>query len=198
MRRTRTILAVSTALVVVAAATLASAATAGTRQTSGVMAVVDVGDPFDVTDDVTQVWGDLIGFWWTTSFDLGVATRSGVVTGSGTERFDGCLDANGNGTCDPADPSGSLYLTFTYAAKFDPTTFALLHGRCHHPDHARDGRLRRRDRRDPDARRPGDRVHLLPRASDARVAGGTRGRADEGPAVAPEDVVVQALTSGRS
>src|SRR6185436_1064930 len=73
MRRTRAILAVSTALVVVAAATLASAASAGTRQTSGVMAVVDVGDPFDVTDDVTQVWGDLIGFWWTTSFDLGVA-----------------------------------------------------------------------------------------------------------------------------
>jgi hypothetical protein len=133
MRRTRTILAVSIALVVIAAASLASAATAGTTQTSGVMAVIDVGDPFDVTDDVTQVWGDLIGFWWTTSFDLGVATRSGVVTGSGTERFDGCLDANGNGTCDPADPSGSLYLTFTYAAKFDPTTFALLHGRCHHP-----------------------------------------------------------------
>ena len=61
------------------------------------MRVVDVGDPADVTDDVTQVWGDLIGYWWTTTFDLGVATKSGVVTGSGTERFDGCLDANGNG-----------------------------------------------------------------------------------------------------
>ena len=133
MRRTRTILAVSTALVVVAAATLASAASAGTRQTSGVMAVVDVGDPFDVTDDVTQVWGDLIGFWWTTTFDVGVATRSGVLTGSGTERFAGCLDANGNGRCDGAEPTGSLYLTFRYSGRFDPATFALLHGRCHHP-----------------------------------------------------------------
>ena len=133
MRRTRTILAVSTALVVVAAATLASAGTAGTRQTSGVMAVVDGGDPFDVTDDVTQVWGDLIGYWWTTRFDLGVVTSSGVVTASGAERFDGCLDANGNEACDGDDPSGSLYLTFTYAGKFDPVTFALLHGRCHHP-----------------------------------------------------------------
>ena len=43
MRRTRTILAVSTAVVVVAAATLAAAAAAGTRQASGVMAVVDAG-----------------------------------------------------------------------------------------------------------------------------------------------------------
>ena len=133
MRRTRTILVVGAALLVVAAATLASAASAGVRQASGAMAVVDAGDPLDVTDDVTQVWGDLIGFWWTTSFDLGVATRSGVVTGSGTERFDGCLDANRNGACDGGDPSGSLYLTFTYSGKFDPETFALLHGRCHHP-----------------------------------------------------------------
>ena len=116
MRRTRTILAVSTALVVVAAATLARRAECRHGTDDGVHGVVDVGDPFDVTDDVTQVWGDLIGFWWTTSFDLGVATRSGVVTGSGTERFDGCLDANGNGMCDARDPSGSLYLTFTYAA----------------------------------------------------------------------------------
>jgi hypothetical protein len=76
MRRTRTILAVSTALVVVVAATLASAATAGTRQTSGVMAVVDVGDPFDVTDDVTQVWGDLIGFWWTTHLRCSTAAAT--------------------------------------------------------------------------------------------------------------------------
>ena len=88
---------------------------------------------FDVTDDVTQVRGDLIGYWWTTTFDVGVATKAGVVTGSGTERFDGCRDANGNGVCDGSDPSGSLYATFKYSGKFDPVTFALLHGRCHHP-----------------------------------------------------------------
>jgi hypothetical protein len=133
MRRTRTALAVGAALLVVAAATLVSAAAAGVTQTSGVMAVVDAGDPLDVTDDVTAVRGDLIGLWWTTTFELGVATPSGVVTGSGTERFDGCLDANGNGRCDAADPTGSLHLAFTYSGKFDPGTFALLHGRCHHP-----------------------------------------------------------------
>ena len=131
MGRMRTVLAVSA---VVATAALAGVAVAaGTTQIDGVMRVVDVGNPDDVTDDVTQVHGDLIGFWWTTTFELGVATRSGVVTGRGTERFDGCLDSNGNDVCDGSDPSGSLYLTFTYAGKFDPVTFALLHGRCHHP-----------------------------------------------------------------
>ena len=133
MRRMGTAVTVGAALLMVAAAALASAATAGTSQTIGVMTVVDAGNPLDVTDDVTEVRGDLIGFWWTTTFDLGVATRSGVVTGSGTERFDGCLDANRNGSCDAADPTGSLHLSFTYSGKFDPETFALLHGRCHHP-----------------------------------------------------------------
>ena len=131
MRRMRTVLAMGA---VVAAAALAGVAgAAGTTQLDGVMRVVDVGDPSDVTDDVTQVQGDLIGYWWTTTFSLGVATKSGVVTGSGTERFDGCLDANGNEVCDSSDPTGSLYATFTYSGRFDPVTSALLHGRCHHP-----------------------------------------------------------------
>jgi hypothetical protein len=133
MGRMRTALMIGVLSVVAAAALAAGATAGGTTQLDGVMRVVDVGDPFDVTDDVTQVQGDLIGYWWTTTFDLGIATSSGVVTASGTERFDGCLDANGNGACDGLDPSGSLYLTFTYSGKFDPVTFALLHGRCHHP-----------------------------------------------------------------
>ncbi len=131
MRHMRTVLAFGA---VVAAAALAGVAgAAGTAQIDGVMRVVDIGDPFDVTDDVTEVRGDLIGYWWTTTFEVGVATKSGVLTASGTERFDGCLDANDNGVCDGSDTSGSLYATFTYSGKFDPVTFALLHGRCHHP-----------------------------------------------------------------
>lgn len=134
MKLMRMTLALAAALVAVGALSVTGgAATHGTTQVDGAMRVVDIGDPFDVTDDVTQVRGDLIGYWWTTRFDLGVATSSGVVTGSGTERFDGCLDADGNGSCDAADPTGSLYLTFTYSARFDPESFALLHGRCHHP-----------------------------------------------------------------
>jgi hypothetical protein len=134
MVRMRSALAVAAALAAVGALALArSASAAPPTQVDGAMVVVYVGDPFDITDDVSQVWGDLIGFWRTTTFDLGVATKSGVVTGSGTERFDGCLDANGNGVCDGSDPTGALFLTFTYSGKFDPVTFALLHGRCHHP-----------------------------------------------------------------
>jgi hypothetical protein len=120
-------------VVVAATAVAGIAVAAGTMQIDGTMRVVDVGNPEDLTDDVTAVEGDLIGSWWTTSFALRTVTRSGVVTGSGTERFDGCWDRNGNGACDGADPSGSLFLTFTYSGKFDPETFALLHGRCHHP-----------------------------------------------------------------
>ena len=134
MRRVRSVLAVAAAITAVGALALAGGAgAASATQVDGVMRVVDVGAPFDVTDDVTQVWGDFIGFWWTTTFELGVTTPSGVVTGTGTERFHGCLDANANGVCDPSDPAGSLYLSFTYSGKFDPQTFALLHGRCHHP-----------------------------------------------------------------
>ena len=134
MRHMRSVLAVAAALAAVWALALAGGAGAApATQVDGVMRVVDPGDPFDVTDDVTQVWSDLIGYWWTTTFELGVVTTSGVVHGEGNERFDGCLDANENGVCDPSDPAGSLYLTFTYSGKFDPETFALLHGRCHHP-----------------------------------------------------------------
>ena len=89
MKLMRMTLALAAALVAVGALSVTGgAATHGTTQVDGAMRVVDIGDPFDVTDDVTQVRGDLIGYWWTTRFDLGVATSSGVVTGSGTERFD--------------------------------------------------------------------------------------------------------------
>ena len=134
MRRMRSMLVLTAALAVAGTLVLANGVSAASAtQVDGVMRVVELGDPADITDDVTQVWGDLIGYWWTTSFELGVVTTSGVVHGRGTERFDGCRDVNGNGRCDAGDPAGSLYLTFTYSGKFDPETFALLHGRCHHP-----------------------------------------------------------------
>ncbi len=121
MRRMRSMLALTAALAVAGAMVLVNGVSAASAtQVDGVMRVVELGDPTDITDDVTQVWGDLIGYWWTTSFEVGVVTKSGVVHGRGTERFDGCRDVNGNGRCDAGDPAGSLYLTFTYSGKFDP------------------------------------------------------------------------------
>jgi hypothetical protein len=77
--------------------------------------------------------GDLIGDWYTTSFDELGFTPSGALRGAGTELFVGCFDANGNGACDSQDPTGTMTFNFTYTGRFDTTTEALLHGRCHHP-----------------------------------------------------------------
>lgn len=77
--------------------------------------------------------GDLIGDWSTTSFDVLGFTPSGALRGAGTELFDGCLNSNGNATCDDGEPTGTMTFSFTYTGRFDMTTGALLHGRCHHP-----------------------------------------------------------------
>ena len=82
---------------------------------------------------VSTMTGDLVGDWYTTSGELGVLTPSGVVTVTGTELFVGCFDADHDGSCGGGDPTGTISFAFQYSAKFDPTTGALLHGRCHHP-----------------------------------------------------------------
>ena len=139
MKRKITWLAI---VVVGLAASLAAtgAATAGgATQVDGIQTLVSLGDPNDPADDL--YWMDgygggrpaLIGWWRTTSFQLGVITPSGVVTGTGTEEFEGCLDANGDASCGGSEPAGTLRFSFTYSAKFDPVTFAQQHGRCHHP-----------------------------------------------------------------
>lgn len=120
------------------AATGASSA-AGATQVDGVQTLVSSGDPFDATDDVYWMSGygggqpALVGWWRTTSFELGVFTPSGVVTGTGTEEFEGCLDANGDAACGAGEPSGTLEFSFESSAKYDPVTFEQQHGRCHHP-----------------------------------------------------------------
>jgi hypothetical protein len=128
---------VPVAIAALLAATGASAA--GTTQVDGVQTLVSLGDPFDPADDVYWMagYGDgrpaLIGWWRTTSFQLGVFTPSGVVTGTGTEEFEGCLDANGDASCGGSEPTGTLEFSFELSAKYDPITFAQQHGRCHHP-----------------------------------------------------------------
>ena len=134
-RLTSMLVAVSGAAVL--AATAATAA--GTTQVDGVQTPVEIGDPFDPTDDAWAMagYGDgrpaLIGTWYTRTFELGVATASGVVTASGTEEFVGCLDADGDGSCGASEPTGTLALSFRFSGKYDPVTFAQQHGRCHHP-----------------------------------------------------------------
>jgi hypothetical protein len=115
----------STVLLGVTSASPASAA-AGVK-------VAGVQVPLDPANGTYAMTGDLVGTWYTTGFELGVATPSGVVTGTGTELFVGCYDADHDGACGDADPTGEITFSFQYSARFDPATGALLHGRCHHP-----------------------------------------------------------------
>lgn len=89
--------------------------------------------PVDAANGVYEMTGDLVGMWYQTGFELGVATPSGVVTGTGTEIFVGCYDADGDAVCGDTDPTGAITFSFQYSGRFDMATGAILHGRCQHP-----------------------------------------------------------------
>jgi len=75
--------------------------------------------------------GDLVGCWYTDTADLRSSSQEGGVF-TGTEHFTGCINTNGNTTCDSGEPSGTWNTTFTFSAKFDAAGNEV-HGRCHHP-----------------------------------------------------------------
>ena len=86
----------------------------------------------DGTDGIYAMTGDLLGCWYTDTFVVTGQSPGGGLRASGTEHFVGCLNTNGNRTCDADEPSGTLSTTFTFTGKFAPTG-AEIHGRCHHP-----------------------------------------------------------------
>jgi hypothetical protein len=96
------------------------------------------GNTLDPTDDVYSMDGygggrpGLVGYWYTRSFVLGVVTPSGVLTSTGTEEFVGCLDANGNRSCDGGEPAGTIGFAYEFSGKFDFATGGEDHARCHH------------------------------------------------------------------
>jgi hypothetical protein len=102
---------------------------------SGSPVSVDVTGTQTVVDEAAGTYtmhGSLVGAWQTTRFVPRYASSSQFVA-TGKELFVGCLDSNGNGSCDTAEPAGNLRFTFMYWASFDPATGALLHGSCVHP-----------------------------------------------------------------
>lgn len=84
--------------------------------------------------DTYRMTGDLVGCWYTESFDVTQSkdNAGGSFKASGSEHFVGCLNTNGNASCDPGEPSGEFWTTFTFTAKLDPSG-SEIHGRCHHP-----------------------------------------------------------------
>jgi hypothetical protein len=129
------------AVVAIAAAALVAAGGAsatGMTQVDGIQTLVGGGNTLDPTDDVFSMDGygggrpALVGHWYTRSFVVGVVTPSGVLTSTGSEEFVGCLDANGNRTCDGDEPAGTIGLAYEFSGKFDLATGGEDHGRCHH------------------------------------------------------------------
>lgn len=100
---------------------------------NGAVALSGTQTPVDPANGVYRMDGDLMGDWYTTSFNVVGFTPSGALRGTGTELFVGCYDADGSGACDGADPAGTMTFSFTYTGRFDMATGALQHGRCHHP-----------------------------------------------------------------
>ena len=80
-----------------------------------------------------EMHGSLVGKWNTTAFTLHYAGAEGDVAATGKEIFIGCQDTDGSGTCDPAEPKGTMRFTFVYWANYKPGTETLIKGQCVHP-----------------------------------------------------------------
>ena len=107
-------------------AVLALAAPAGaatTYRVSGSQVVVDE------SAGTYKMTGGLKGDWATLSFEE--IAKQPLYRGRGTERFTGCLDRRGDGSC-AGDPSGTLSFSFLYWARFAAGD-ALVWGSCWHP-----------------------------------------------------------------
>jgi hypothetical protein len=128
------------AVLVCASAALAHGSTVGV---AGIQAPADAtagapGDPCAATDPETgrvpqvsnAMAGSLIGCWYTDTFNLITSTASGVIYGTGSEHFVGCLDGRGKGSCTPTDQTGTLALKYTFLAQYDAT--GEIWGGCQH------------------------------------------------------------------
>jgi len=81
----------------------------------------------DSQTGVATMSGDLVGDWYTLTFDLAGAQPSGTLQATGSELFVGCWDVDRDGACGGDDVVGWLAFDFHYSASAGGT------GRCHHP-----------------------------------------------------------------
>lgn len=95
------------------------AATPGAVPVEGRQEVADGGSCPGATFVMS---GDLEGCWTTDTFQLVAAGPNGIVVGSGTETFTGCIGSR----------CGSLFFSFVFVGRFDAVE-AEVWGGCHHP-----------------------------------------------------------------
>ncbi|MCA9830982.1 MAG: hypothetical protein R3B97_03445 [Dehalococcoidia bacterium] len=116
---------------VLAAAAMALVSLTGPALATGNTQISGVGR-FDADETCSELpslftmtmVGDLVGCWYTTSFEVVQETASGIYQERGTETFVGCL-ADGT-TC------GTFSTTYKFTAKY-ATDGSEIHGRCQHP-----------------------------------------------------------------
>jgi hypothetical protein len=94
------------------------------------------GPPVDQCDGKSsvatyQMFGDLVGCWYTDTFVEGESHPDGEFTGTGTETFVGCIDANHDRVCKGTDPMGSFRTDFVFYAIY--AGGAEVSGHCYHP-----------------------------------------------------------------
>lgn len=122
---TRLILLVAFAAAVAVVAVQAAAG-AGATVVRGDQLLAGASSCPDADEGTYKMAGDLVGCWYTDTFEIRNVTPGGGFHASGTEHFVGCLNKSGNQTC------GTFTTTFTFTAKY-AVTLEEIHGRCHHP-----------------------------------------------------------------
>lgn len=104
-------------------------------------ATATTGEPETLHVDGTQTLasenlykshGGLLGDFWILTF-VPLYESDSLVIGTGTERFEGCVDVNLDENCEEPEPSGELQFDYVQWATFDPSTGELIEGNCVHP-----------------------------------------------------------------
>ena len=121
MNRTTLIAAATVALVALAAAVPALAVPPAPIKVAGTQTTVDFAH------GKFAMRGSLVGAWQVTGGSNKYLSTSAQLA-TGTVAFTGCLDSNRNKACEAGEPTGTLRLSYTFEAAFNPANKAFLRG----------------------------------------------------------------------
>jgi hypothetical protein len=116
----------------VVACTLAATVAPATATTVEPTPLQVQGTQTQVSPELFQSHGSLLGDLWILTF-VPLYESDSLVVGTGSERFEGCVDVDLDGACGADEPSGELRFDYVQWATFDPATGALIEGNCTHP-----------------------------------------------------------------
>jgi hypothetical protein len=122
-----------TALVVfVVACTLVATVAPATATTDEPTTLRVEGTQTQVSADLYESLGSLLGDFWILTF-VPLYESDSLVIGTGSERFVGCVDVDLDEACEESEPSWELRFDFVEWMTLDPSTGALIESNCTHP-----------------------------------------------------------------